>query len=135
MANALISALCSLLALTALPVAAQTLPDPTRPPMTAPESTGAAGAAGTEAAVVTGPVLQSVILRPGAKPVALIGGEWVTLGGTYAGAKLIKVTDSAVVLKGPNGTETLKMTPAAAKATAPAIKSSDKQVKKTGSNP
>ena len=131
MANALIPALFGLTTLASVQVAAQALPDPTRPPMAAPEATGVAGSA--EAAAVTGPVLQSVILRLGAKPVALIGGEWVALGGTYAGAKLIKVTEAAVVLKGPNGIETLKMTPAAAKAIAPINKSSDKQVKNPGS--
>lgn len=135
MADTLIPVLGTLLALAAAPLAAQALPDPTRPPLTATDMSGAAGSAGADAALASGPVLQSVILRRGAKPAALIGGEWVTLGGTYAGAKLIKVTDSAVVLKGPSGSETLKMTPAAAKAITPATKSSEKHVKKTGSNP
>jgi hypothetical protein len=88
----------------------QSLPDPTQPPF-GPTSAGGAGAA------ATAPVspLQSVILRPGARPRALIRGEWIELGQEYAGARLVKVTESSVTLKGPSGLETLYLTPNAEK--------------------
>lgn len=112
---------------------AQPLPDPTRPPNSVLSGTGAADVAGSEGQLVTGPVLQSVIIRPGSKPAALIGGEWVKLGGLYAGARVIKVTDSAVELRGPNGKETLYMNPVATKVPAANTKPGAKPVPKAGS--
>jgi hypothetical protein len=85
---------------------AQPVTDPTRPPAFVEATSGAAGTAQTPASP-----LQSVILRPGAKPRALLSGEWVELGKEYNGARLIKVTETSVTLKGPSGHETLYLTP------------------------
>ena len=80
------------------------LTDPTRPP---------AGLQSAEAGdnKVAGPVLQSVMISSAART-AIIGGEMVKLGGKYGDARVIKITESEVVLRSASGTETLKMYPA-----------------------
>lgn len=88
------------------------LADPTRPPTTIGSAVDPAGAAAFEASG-----LQSVILRKHGKPAALINGSVVELGGQVGEAKLIKISEDAVVLKGPQGTETLRLMPAAEKKT------------------
>jgi MSHA biogenesis protein MshK len=82
--------------------AAQIMDDPTRPPvgMLAPD-------AGT---VSADPVLQSVMITPSGRS-AIIGGERVRLGGKYGEARVISITESEVVLRSTNGTETLRMYP------------------------
>jgi MSHA biogenesis protein MshK len=89
---------------------AQPVADPTRPPAYVEAAPGPAGAAQPPASP-----LQSVILRAGAKPRALLSGEWVELGQEYNGARLVRVTEVSVTLKGPSGDETLYLTPDAAK--------------------
>ena len=85
------------------------LHDPTRPPGDAAQQADA----GQGLAAPSG--LQSVILRKHGKPAALINGEVVELGGKVGEARLVKVTEDAVVLKGPGGEETLRLIPAAEK--------------------
>lgn len=87
-----------------------TLPDPTRPPQQVVKAAETAGNKPVAAAV-----LQSVILRAGMKPAAIIAGERIELGGDYGGAKLVKITEREVVLEGPSGVEVLLLTPAAQK--------------------
>jgi MSHA biogenesis protein MshK len=84
--------------------AAQILTDPTRP---------SAGFASTEAGddAVAAPVLQSVMISSAART-AIIGGESVKLGGKYGDARVVKITETEVVLRTASGTETLKMYPA-----------------------
>ena len=105
------------LALGALPLlcgwshaAVAQLSDPTRPALSPAQ---AADAPADLAPAASG--LQSVILRKGGKPAALINGEVVELGGKVGEAKLVKVSEDAVVLKGPAGEETLRLIPAAEK--------------------
>jgi MSHA biogenesis protein MshK len=86
------------------------LADPTKPP--AALAAPAPDAAAVGAAAVG---LQSVIMRKNGKPAALINGEVVELGGKLGEAKLVKITEDAVVLRGPQGDETLRLTPAAEK--------------------
>jgi hypothetical protein len=57
-------------------------------------------------------VLQSIIKRHGARPVALISGQRIALGQKIDDFVLVKLTDSAATLKGPAGTEILVMSPA-----------------------
>ena len=90
---------------------AQAVADPTRPPSFVEASPGAPGA---NAAPPASP-LQSVMLRAGARPKALLSGEWVELGQEYNGARLVRVTEASVTLKGPSGDEILYLTPDAAK--------------------
>lgn len=87
------------------------LADPTRPPAVADPS--AASAAGTPAPAASG--LQSVILRKKGQPAALINGEIVELGAKVGESRLVKVSEDAVVLRGPSGDETLRLMPSAEK--------------------
>lgn len=77
--------------------------DPTRP---------AAGVAGNVLSPETsGPVLQSVIIPKKGKPIAVIGGQQVVLGGMYGESRLIKLSDREAVLEGSGGIERLPLTP------------------------
>jgi hypothetical protein len=94
-----------------LPLLAQAqLSDPTRPPP-AFTVTGEAGEMPTP--TMTG--LQSVILKKEGKPAALIDGVVVELGGKVGEARLVRVNEDSVVLRGPQGEETLRLIPAAEK--------------------
>jgi hypothetical protein len=95
-------------ALTSIAQAQTGLPDPTRPPVglsaDSPEAEGAMA-----------PVLQSVMIPKTGKPIAIIGGRQVSLGGMYGESRLIKLTEQEAVLKGPAGIECLLLTPDARK--------------------
>jgi MSHA biogenesis protein MshK len=98
--------------LMALPclVQAQSI-DPTRPAI----DTSAGADPALEAGVAAHSGLQSIILRKSGKPAALINGNVVELGGKVDEARLIKVGEDFVVLRGPMGDETLRLMPAAEK--------------------
>lgn len=82
---------------------AQALTDPTRPPSTLSGSPAAPEeAAGTQ--------LQSILLSSGRK-VAVINGTMVPLGGMVGEARVVKITETEVVLKKGEDTEVLKMYP------------------------
>lgn len=86
--------------------------DPTRPPVSlqAPEPVpGVEGGGASDAMAASG--LQSVIFREGAKPVAIINGQRVSLGDRFGDSKLVSITESSVVLQGPNGREVMRLTP------------------------
>lgn len=96
---------CLVLLCFALPAFAQSgLADPTRPPPGM-----AADSAGTDEA--SAPVLQSVMLPKKGKPVAIIGGQQVSLGGKYGDSRLIALSEREAVLQGPGGIERLLLTP------------------------
>lgn len=99
----LVAAAC----LGAAMVRAQGLPDPTRPPQSGVAALDAAAQSGLPPA----PKLQSIMLRQGARPRALINGEWVEQGREYAGSKVLKITANAVEISGPQGREMLRLTP------------------------
>jgi MSHA biogenesis protein MshK len=81
------------------------VPDPTRPAGTLmPEMAGSA-AAPVESGV------QTVILRPGGKSVAVINGQYVAVGDKLGDKRVVKITESEVVLKGESGREVIKVTP------------------------
>ena len=84
------------------------LPDPTRPPAAFYEPANDAGE-------VTGPVLQSVVIPVKGRPVAVISGQQVTLGGRYGESRLIRLSESEAVLQGPAGVERLPLTAAVTK--------------------
>lgn len=84
--------------------AAESLPDPTRPPAEAGlESPGGP-------VVASGPVLQSIMIRPGRRT-AVISGQQLAEGERFGDARLIKVSESEVILAGPDGRQTLKLFP------------------------
>ncbi len=88
--------------LAALPAGAQLASDPTRPPpailLNTPGMDVQAGS----------PLLQSVMIGAGGRS-AIIGGELVKLGGKYGDAKVVKITETEVVLRSSAGTETLHL--------------------------
>lgn len=89
------------------PAAAQApTADPTRPPAALD-----AAAAATAKAVPPAAGLQTIIRRQGAKPVAVINGETVELGGKIGAATLVRLGDAEAVLQGPQGREVLRLTP------------------------
>jgi hypothetical protein len=86
---------------------AQTLADPTRPPLEL------LSAATTGAAPHT--PLQSILLSSARKG-AIINGQYVALGGVYGKAKLVKITATEVTLKSEQGLEVLQLYPPMEKA-------------------
>lgn len=80
--------------------------DPTRPAI----DTVVGIPAGAAAAVTAGS-LQSIIQRKNGKPAALINGTVVELGGKVGEARLVKIGDDFVVLRGAMGNEILRLTP------------------------
>ena len=87
----LASRACIAFILAASSGAALPLDDPTRPPP------GLRGAGGKRASSEDALVLQSVIISP-ANRSAIISGEHVMLGGRIGAARLVKVSEGAVVL-------------------------------------
>lgn len=97
-----------LIVLLTLPVACAVLAqsaDPTRPAV----DTGVSAPGVTAAPATAG--LQSIIQRRNGKPAALINGAVVELGGKVGEARLVKIGDDFVVLRGALGNETLRLTP------------------------
>jgi len=97
--------LLAMLVFTVPAVQAQTqaLGDPTRPP-------GAGAWSNSPEEVPAGKQLQSVLLSGGRK-LAVIDGTMVPLGGMLGDARVIKITETEVVLKTGEETETLKLFP------------------------
>ena len=89
-----------------LPASAQALPDPTRPAI-AGSGYDTSLAYGAQQ---DGPVLQSVMISPQRK-LAVISGVKVDLGGKYADAKLIRISEGEAVLQRGGELQTLKLFP------------------------
>lgn len=86
-------------------VHAQDMIDPTRPP--AALNSRPEPAAGTQAG---GAVLQSVLISPTRKA-AIISGRTVALGENFGDAKVVKITETEVVLRNGKEMQTLKLFP------------------------
>lgn len=99
--------------------------DPTRPAgvLLTPEMGG-----GIAAPVESG--IQTVILRPGGKSAAVINGQYVVVGGKFGGKRVLRITESEVVLKGESGREIIKVMPAIEKI--PAKKTAANRQRTTG---
>lgn len=87
---------------------AQALGDPTRPPPGLRGGTGAGS--GRAASEPGGLVLQSVIISDSNRS-AIISGQHVMLGGKIGPARLVKVSEAAVVLLTGDSRRTLKLFP------------------------
>lgn len=88
------------------PVLAQ-VPDPTRPP----DSLLTPGSDGVAAPHESG--VQTVILRHGRrKSAAVINGQYVEVGGMVGDKRVLKITETEVVLSGESGREVIKVMPA-----------------------
>ena len=83
------------------------LVDPTRPP--------AGVDRGAPLAEVGVSPLQSVLILKKGRPLAVIGGQTVPLGGKYGDSTLTAINEREVVLEGPDGVERLRLTPAVEK--------------------
>ncbi|WP_126446996.1 MSHA biogenesis protein MshK [Sulfuricystis multivorans] len=79
--------------------------DPTRPPF----DSGPAAQSGAAQEAASG--LQSILRRKAGKPAAMINGTVVELGGKVGEARLTRIGEDFVVLRGPQGIETLYLTP------------------------
>jgi len=87
-----------------MPVSAEVLTDPTRPPTAMiPASAMAAG-------TFSGPVLQSVLVSQGRK-IAIISGKEVKVNDKYNGARVVRITDTEVVLRNGRQVQVLKLFP------------------------
>lgn len=86
-------------------VLAENLSDPTRPPA----SLGFAQEANPQA-LVSGPVLQSVLISSGRK-MAIISGQTVIPGGKFGDAQVVNITEGQVTLSSGNNILTLKLFP------------------------
>ena len=87
------------------PLAAESLPDPTRPPAEI-----SAPAAGGQTAISVNNGLQSIIISP-SRRAAIINGQTVELGAKYGNARLVEVSERGVVLEGKQGKQTLALFP------------------------
>ena len=92
--------MCALLLASAV-AGAEGLPDPTRPAI------GVEQAAGKEAQPGA-PRVQMIKLSSG-RNVAVVDGQEVTVGSRVGDMRVIRITESEVVLKGKTGTEVLKL--------------------------
>lgn len=88
--------------LIALPGRAETLPDPTRP------AVGSAEAAPGEAAAAGAPRVTLIRIAPNRRS-AVIDGQEVTVGSRVGDARVVRIAEGEVVLRGPTGTEVLKL--------------------------
>jgi hypothetical protein len=89
-------------------VAADTLPDPTRPPSFLFEAPGAAATAAEGAG--SGYVLQSVLIGPGRRS-AIISGRQMGVGDRMGDFTVVRIDDTEVLLRGAEGAHTLKLFP------------------------
>lgn len=98
----------------ALPVLAQ-VPDPTRPPAQMMTPDMGAGAAPAESG------MQTVIVRRKGKSGAVINGQYVQVGSKVGDKRVVRISESEVVLKGEGGREVIRLTPSIEKK--PVVKS------------
>ncbi|MES2538385.1 MAG: MSHA biogenesis protein MshK [Pseudomonadota bacterium] len=94
-----------LMSAIAAPAQAQTLPDPTRPPM----AQGFLQDANAQASPAA-PVLQSVFMSSH-KKVAIISGQAVNVGEKFGDSRVVKITESEVILRNGPTVQTLKLFP------------------------
>ena len=83
--------------------------DPTRPPAAWLAPVDDAARPGGEGG--GGMRLQSVLMPQGGRPVAVIGGKTVALGGKVGGATLVRLNEREAVLQGADGVTHLYLTP------------------------
>ena len=81
--------------------------DPTRPPNVSSEE-------GAAATMQAGPRLESVLIAPDRR-LAVINGQQVRLGGKYGEGQVVQITETEVVIRNGEGTQTLRLLPEAQK--------------------
>lgn len=110
MAASMRTLLVAALLLASWAAVAEELPDPTRPAVDLGGGNGGAGAETETPAQRPKEGLQTIIIAPGHR-IAVINGQTVPLGGSYAGAKLIEIREDSVVLQGAQGTKVMELFP------------------------
>lgn len=95
-------------------VSAQTLRDPTQPPVAARAS--AASAASADARPTADPVLHAVLIAPDRR-VAIISGRRFDVGDLVGDSRIIRITETEVLLRSSTGQTTLKLFPQVSKRT------------------
>ena len=90
-----------LVVLLVMPAFAASLPDPTAPPMTPAE----AGEAGKPVVALT------AIKTSGKQKIAIINGQEITVGGRYQDARVVRISESEVVLRQGRELTVLKLYP------------------------
>lgn len=94
-------------------VGAQSLPDPTRPPSVARANAPAASTAPSETPM---PVLQSVLIAKDRR-MAIISGQRFDIGDHVGDARIVRITETEVLLRSGAGQTTLKLFPQVLKRT------------------
>jgi MSHA biogenesis protein MshK len=89
---------------------AENLRDPTRPSNSLLPAADAKAGDNAVTSTSGAPVLQSVLVSPG-RTVAIISGQTVKLGEQFGNARVIKITESEVVLRNGNDLQTLRLFP------------------------
>lgn len=74
--------------------------DPTQPPVMR----------GSEAALAGAPRIESILIAPDRR-LAVISGQQVTVGSRIGAAAVVSITETEVVLRGPDGEQKLKLFP------------------------
>ena len=74
--------------------------------------------------------MQTPIMRSGGKSAAVINGQYVVVGGKFGDKRVLRITESEVVLKGESGREVIKVMPSIEKV--PARKTAAKTQRTTG---
>lgn len=87
------------------PATGENLPDPTRPPAAFQDEVRHAGEPSSSA-----PVLQSVLIGP-KRSIATISGRIVKLGDKLGDARVVKISETEVVLQSGSGKQTFKLFP------------------------
>jgi hypothetical protein len=102
------------------PWALAQLPDPTRPPvqMMTPET--GAGALPAESG------MQTVIVRRNGRSGAVINGQYVEVGGKLGGKRVIRISESEVIVQGEGGRDVIRLIPSIEKK--PVVKPAAKSV-------
>ena len=59
--------------------------------------------------------VQTVILRRGGKSTAVINGQHVAVGGKFGDKRVLRISESEIVLKGESGREVIKVMPSVEK--------------------
>jgi MSHA biogenesis protein MshK len=93
----------SAIMLAQLPVSAETLVDPTRPPARFGNNQAMNGEP-------SGPVLQSILISP-SRRIAIISGKTLKAGDKFGDSQLVSISENEVVLQTGKERQTLKMYP------------------------
>lgn len=93
----------ALLLLVSGRIHAETLPDPTRPPLEA-------GTVANETGAPSGPLLQSILISPHRKA-AIIDGKTVLLGERFEGGVLVGIGEGEVTVRTGGELKTLRLFP------------------------